>query len=82
MIHQLEGLIGVYVACPVCDAPVQVRATKTGKGMIRCDACKMLLFMNGPIAVVKVRDRILPGQVDPWTGMTKVPFNIPSSFDS
>ena len=77
MIPQLEGLVGVLVACPVCDSVVQVRATKTGKGMVRCDACKTLAFLNGPVAVELIRERMLPGQVDPMTGMTKIPFKRP-----
>jgi translation initiation factor 2 beta subunit (eIF-2beta)/eIF-5 len=39
-----------YVYCPICSYMATVKPTKTGKMMLRCNSCSMLMFANASLS--------------------------------
>lgn len=42
--------------CPICLDKVEVRESRKKKPFIRCDRCGLLMFVNKPFAIKKLRE--------------------------
>lgn len=46
------------VHCPLCHSYAILKPTKTGKLVVRCDNCRLLLFANAPLSQEKLVDTV------------------------